>query len=634
MKRYGKEDVKKIIVEELMKNVARLIIHRLASTVVDYAIMTSDEVTRRKAIQLIVSRKFLVLEANETETETKQPTVKTEKPANQESNNTTQSIEDFLNDDASEDKPVNTLNEITDDSTNKTIPQSIETILVNSDTVERKHIMANMYRFIITGIEKDMMSTGVFQTILYQYLNYCTRHELETMLELCIVPNVMQLQNVKEGSYAIMHALDQCYYKSQLRKLLLKACHHFIVPMSCDKDGYLVVVRFLEVFDDTKQLGQLIIKKLLTNLDILCFHDFGRLVLLHLLCPRDGKHFKEEFNTLCPQQEQIKINIIMITQIPVTEKEFQIKHQNTPGIDFNNPTTWIKLKVSERPSCKKEGVVRRKELLQAFIPGIVKYCRENMKKLLIHALGGTIVIEVLRLLLHGSDLVPKSKELTEQFITSLLKTTLSDTVPKEKSPAPPLPEKPAILQKSSQGVQINDIIRSSLSNLKSGPTHQDDAAETNEEHPQDEKINENIDEEGDQAKPKKTPLTDEEMIASAQYQTEMLQYSVNMHRHKTLNYDYDTSTPVMFHGLGRRRLVKAIEMFEELHSKVCDYIIQMDTSSIISLVESPGVYVFCGLFQHSENESIKSQLQEKLKPILQTVSKKHNKEDLEKQKGL
>ena len=107
-----------MIVNELMKAVTKLITHRLASTVIDYAIMiAANEATRRKALQFLISPKFIVLTQYE--------------------------------DDKNE------------------MPRTIDAILKSCDSTERHSLLKNMEKFLINGIEKDLVSTGMFQTLLF-----------------------------------------------------------------------------------------------------------------------------------------------------------------------------------------------------------------------------------------------------------------------------------------------------------------------------------------------------------------------------------------------------------------------------------------------------------------------------------
>ena len=78
----------------------------------------------------------------------------------------------------------------------------------------------------------------------------CRGKKLESMVELCI-PHCMSLQNVKEGVYAQILSVNVTSHLPKLRKQLLKQYHPFIVSMACDKDAHLLVIRCLDVIDDT-----------------------------------------------------------------------------------------------------------------------------------------------------------------------------------------------------------------------------------------------------------------------------------------------------------------------------------------------------------------------------------------------
>jgi len=132
---------------------------------------------------------------------------------------------------------------------------------------------------------------------------------------------------------------------------------------------------------------------------------------------------------------------------------------------------------------------------------------------------------------------------------------------------------------------------------------------------------------------KKNALSMEEAMANAEHQIDLLKYGVDLNRHKKYNYVYDTSTPIMNHGLGRRRLVKAVEMFEELHDKVCEFVVNMNDNDVHSFVESPSVYVLRELYQRS-NENIKQRLKTKLGPILQRTRQQCSEDKLNNLKGL
>ena len=47
------------------------------------------------------------------------------------------------------------------------MPQTIDAILKNCNGTERHHFLKNIEKFLINGIEKDLVSTGMFQILLF-----------------------------------------------------------------------------------------------------------------------------------------------------------------------------------------------------------------------------------------------------------------------------------------------------------------------------------------------------------------------------------------------------------------------------------------------------------------------------------
>ena len=67
---YGKSDVRQMIANELTQGLKKLLVHRTAAPIVDYAIVVvGDELIKRKALQYALSPKFRqLLETEENDT--------------------------------------------------------------------------------------------------------------------------------------------------------------------------------------------------------------------------------------------------------------------------------------------------------------------------------------------------------------------------------------------------------------------------------------------------------------------------------------------------------------------------------------------------------------------------------------
>ena len=240
--------------------------------------------------------------------------------------------------------------------------------------------------------------------------------------------------------------------------------------MCCDKHSYLIIIRLLDIIDDTVLLKKHIIKKIINHLYILMYHDFGRLVLLHLLTPRNDKYFKRN-----------KLYKLLCTK-PITKNEFDSNNKTKDNeestfleddddekdedqdIDMilidkkNEKNNYVD--PSKQANCKKDYNLKRIELLRELLPKMVDYSCENIKKLLCHDLAGTIVIELIRILLYDDNVKNiKNIELkTEKLIKSIINSSIIDVTPREMSPNPPQPEPPII----DDDFEINNIVDDSL----------------------------------------------------------------------------------------------------------------------------------------------------------------------------
>ena len=157
----------------------------------------------------------------------------------------------------------------------------------SSSRLELKHVLKNMYNFLITGIEKEIVSTGIYQSILWAYLSYCSRYEFENMYELIVKPHLYEIQNCFAGVCALNQLISRSFFKASMRKQLVNqlVSGQLIIPMCCDKQSWLTMVRLFQCVDDTKLMQKRVLTVMLKEeyLNMLCFHDFGRLTLIALL---------------------------------------------------------------------------------------------------------------------------------------------------------------------------------------------------------------------------------------------------------------------------------------------------------------------------------------------------------------
>merc|ERR1719464_1534108 len=190
-------------------------------------------------------------------------------------------------------------------------------------------------KVLVSGFEKELMSAGLLQCVLCAYVTHCSSpRKLEEMAEL-LTPSVMQLQNVKEGVSALVGLVNASMkFKNKTRKALLRALGEFSVTMACDASSVLLILRILEVYDDTVLLSKYVLRVLLRSKEVLLCHERACLVLLLLCAPRSERYFARNnlYTALCGTE-------------PVV------------GVE-----------------CKKAWAEKRLRLLSVVLPEMLKYC--------------------------------------------------------------------------------------------------------------------------------------------------------------------------------------------------------------------------------------------------------------------
>eukprot|EP01083_Nonionella_stella_P035983 98168_1 len=579
---YGRKEVRDIVVSELMKAITRLILHRLASPVVDYAIMIiANEDVKRKAFQYFISPQFIVMTQYEGE----------------------------------EDKT----------------PKTVRDIISSASMMERNQILKNMEKFLLSGFEKEIVSTGIFQTILYHYVCniWHDKKKLEEMIEL-VIPSVMQIQNVQEGVMALLMILNySARLKPKLRKTLIRNMSDFVITMCCDKHSYLIIIKLLDVIDDTTILNKVIVKPIIKHLSILMYHDFGRLVLLHLLCPRNTTYFQRNklYNLLCTAP---------ITQRKYEELKFMESDEDEDGdIDVLNANDgFVHVDPLKQANCKKDFAVKRVQLLKTLVPALMRYCGENVKKVLCHTLSGGVVIELVRVALYEETVKALKGVSCDALITEIVNASIVDLSPRQISPEPRMPQPPSALHMEQEdGVEIHNIVDDSL-NLVDKKQLQSNLA-TVDLSKMDPGTARNIEKLQQQQRMKKNDEL--YMKLNAKYEVEMIEYQLTMIRHKSGIKTEDMSKGIMEHGLAHRRVRKMVEQFDnEFHQYFVAVLLdehRVDEDRWIHFLSVKGAWVIWELFNRSSQEN-KGKLSAVLKPVCVKMSNIINKSEEYKYKGL
>lgn len=636
---FGRGEVRTVIVRELTWACTRLILHRIACSVTDYAIMVAADCNqRRRALQCFVSMKFHKSPAMEED-----PKGEGQRPC------------------------------------------SLETILMAKGLrkKDKQSMLKQMKRFLISGFEKEIMSSGVFQVILYHFVHH-SFHRHSKMVEMAelMVPMVMHLQNVKAGVKAVLHLVNYAVLMpNALRKQLVRNLSPCTVSMSCDKDSYLVVIRLLDVLDDVNFLRKNVIKHVVANWDIFLYDLYARKVIFHLLEPR-SEWLREHhlYHKLC-------LEPIQLTQQKREKLEnFQKEHGHERDSDDDDDDN-DKMKDDEEskedegpisgdvlfgrnkkngeedaeedskaldvisevkmaafldpntvPNCKKDWKSKRKQVLQMVLPSLVEYCTENMKKVMSNHIAGGFLETLMRTLLSDdlADLELKksgkkkenttTRALADEMIKSVVDVSLIDWSPREVSPEPVEPRPPA-----TDEVEVQNVVEDSMK-LVDGKTTKGMNLASVDLSQMDPHTARNIMKL--QQLEAATKQEAESLVKNAEFQIKRKKYHLKVMRQRGKTKKLDMGYGMMWHVRAQKRLRALLAEFEPLRALFVETLLDEDKVneetlwSFLDLVQM-GVRVFATVFENA-NDKNKKRLKAKLKPICQSIKEKFIPDDVDK----
>merc|ERR1719204_353423 len=116
-----------------------------------------------------------------------------------------------------------------------------------------------------------------------RYLRHCDSQAYSNFVD-TLPEIVMQIQGTMDGCLAVVAAFN--YATAKQRKKLLQEFKPHAVEMALDKESVLVLLRALDVTDDTVLLRKTILSPLIEQLEDVFDSQRARLLFLHILDPR------------------------------------------------------------------------------------------------------------------------------------------------------------------------------------------------------------------------------------------------------------------------------------------------------------------------------------------------------------
>ncbi|KAI8979604.1 armadillo-type protein [Mycotypha africana] len=226
----------------------------------------------------------------------------------------------------------------------KTLEELLEKFPEKKDSILR--YMAEMLKGCM---DKGTIVHSIVHKAIYQYMTLTDNKGREDMLSL-LKDSLQEMIHTREGAKVAMICLSIASPKD--RKNIIKAFKPYLTKIACDDYGYLVLLRLLDVTDDTVLVAKAVIGELSKHAKELFANKFGRRVFLYILAGRNTKYLSPETVKMLKEGDSIRVS-------------------------------------------KKDPEVRAQELLKATSPQLIKMVADDAAILMREKLSSQVVQEIM-----------------------------------------------------------------------------------------------------------------------------------------------------------------------------------------------------------------------------------------------
>jgi hypothetical protein len=171
-------------------------------------------------------------------------------------------------------------------------PIPLSEMMASADHMKQKAICDDLESLLARWISKELLRNSVVHALMWEYAQCMPEARREAFVNSLreLVPHFV---HTRDGARTAIWLVTHGTAKD--RKLMLKALKPFAVATALDEFGCMVLVRLLDVTDDTKTCAGSLLKPLLEPeaLASVVGSASGCLVLLHVLSPADPKYFTQ-----------------------------------------------------------------------------------------------------------------------------------------------------------------------------------------------------------------------------------------------------------------------------------------------------------------------------------------------------
>ncbi|KAI9495154.1 armadillo-type protein [Zychaea mexicana] len=156
---------------------------------------------------------------------------------------------------------------------------------------KKDSVLRFMSETLMGCMDKGTVVHSIVHKALYQFLTLADPKGRENIIA-HLRENLQDILHTREGAKVAMISLS--YSTPKDRKTIIKAFKPHVVKIAQDEYGYLVLIRFLDVMDDTVLINKALISELCKQAKTLFADKFGRRVFLYILTGRNTRYLSPE----------------------------------------------------------------------------------------------------------------------------------------------------------------------------------------------------------------------------------------------------------------------------------------------------------------------------------------------------
>lgn len=226
----------------------------------------------------------------------------------------------------------------------KTLDDLLESFPEKKDSILR--FMADMLQGCL---DKGTIVNSIVHKAMYQYMMLADDKGREEMMG-HLKESLQEIVHTREGAWVAMICLSIAAPKD--RKNIIKAFKPFLQKIASDEHGYLVLLRLLDVTDDTVLITKAVLGELSKHAKELFADKFGRRFFMYILAGRNTRYLSRETVELLKEGDKIRVS-------------------------------------------KKEPEIRAREILKATSPQLIKLVTDDANTLMREKLSSQVVQEIM-----------------------------------------------------------------------------------------------------------------------------------------------------------------------------------------------------------------------------------------------